>query len=145
MTSGFLLDTNVISEFVRSDQSPEPKVERWLYSLDRSQIYTSVLVCGEIQKGIEQLGPGKRRSQLERWLERDLNQWLGPRILAVDSTVCICWGRLTIAARNRGIQVPVIDGLLVATAIHHRLTVATRNSRHFADLGAEVFNPWLAP
>ena len=142
MRVGYLLDTNVISEFVRLSQAPDPKVEKWLDSLKPIEVFTSVLVCGEIQKGIEQLGPGKRRTHLEHWLHHDLPNWLGSRILAIDQMICVRWGHLTMTAKSNGIQLPVIDGLIAATAVCHGLTVATRNTRHFSDIGVDVLNPW---
>jgi len=142
MSAGFLVDTNVISEFNRPAQAPDTNVEAWLNSTDPLMIYTSVLVCGEIQKGIDQLGPGKRRNHLEQWIQKDLFDWLGSRILSIDYQICILWGHLTEAGRTRGVLVPVIDGLIAATALHHGLTVATCNSRHFANIGVDVIDPW---
>jgi predicted nucleic acid-binding protein len=142
MRGGFLVDTNVISEFNRQAQAPDANVEAWLNSTDPLMIYTSVLVCGEIQKGIDQLDRGKRRNHLEQWIQKDLFDWLGSRILPIDYQICILWGHLTEAGRTKGVQLPVIDGLIAATALHNGLTVATRNTRHFANIGVDVIDPW---
>jgi len=64
--SGFLLDTNVISELTRP--KPEPRVTQWLDSIDESQLYLSVLTLGEIRKGLRTMSPGQRRTRLEMWL-----------------------------------------------------------------------------
>jgi len=73
--TGFLLDTNVLSEFSRSAIPPNPRVRRWVNSLHPDVLFTSVLSIGEIRKGIQLLPPSKKRSELEQWLDRDLNGW----------------------------------------------------------------------
>ena len=85
--SGFLLDTNVVSEFARPDNQPEQRVKQWLETVDSDSLYASVLTCGEIRKGIEKLSPGRRRSHLEAWLERDLHEWFEDRLLVVDEPI----------------------------------------------------------
>ena len=70
---GFLLDTNLLSEFSRSSFPPDVNVERWMESTHPDMLFTSVLSIGEIRKGIERLAPGRKRSELEHWLEADLN------------------------------------------------------------------------
>ncbi len=146
MSVGFLLDTNVISEFLRPDQSPDSDVEQWLESVDPKEIFTSVVVCGEIQRGIEKLGAGKRRHRLEKWLAEDVHEWFESRILSVDFAIALEWGQITHTAQIKGVQLSVPDGLIAATAKHHNLTVATRNDRHinFSNAGVEIFNPWQA-
>ncbi len=142
--SGFLLDTNVISEFARPDRTPEPRVRQWLETVDPSSLYASVLTSGEIRKGIEQLAAGKRRTQLEDWLDNDFRDWFENRLLIVDEAIANRWGFLAAEAKRKGTPVAIIDGLLSATALVHKLTVVTRNSRDFANAGAPVFNPWDA-
>ena len=73
--SGFLLDTNVLSEFNRRGE-PDRLVKQWLEAADTDSLYASVLTFGEIRLGVELLPPSKRRTQLEQWLERDLHEWL---------------------------------------------------------------------
>jgi len=76
--SGFLLDTNVLSEFNRRGE-PDRLVKQWLEAADTDSLYASVLTFGEIRLGVELLPPSKRRTQLEQWLERDLHEWFeGP-------------------------------------------------------------------
>ena len=140
--TGFLLDTNVISEVIKA--SPEPKVEAWLESTDESQVYLSVLTLGEIRKGIATLPRASRRAVLETWLETSLRRRFAGRILPVDELVADRWGRVAAAAGSRGKPLPVIDGLLAATALCHNLTLVTRNSGDVAGSGATVFNPWLS-
>ena len=140
--TGFLLDTNVISEFARPDNKPDPQVTRWLQSADPNSLYVSVLTFGEIRRGIEKLPDGKRRTLLERWLEKDLRGWFENRLLVIDEAIANRWGVLSAAAHRKGAPLAIIDGLLSATASEHQLTVVTRNSADFLATGVPVFNPW---
>ena len=98
------------------------------------------MTVGEIVKGIERLSPGKRRTNLGRWLELLTSKSFQARVLAVDEVVAAEWGRLSVSTRR---TLPCADSLLAATARVYNLTVATRNERDFADLGVRVLNPWL--
>ena len=107
--SGFLLDTNVISEVVRP--RPEPLVLDWLEAADESLLYLSVLTLGEIRKGLALLQQGKRRTQLETWLEVELRARFSERILPIDAGVSERWGLLTAEATRRGKTLAAIDAL----------------------------------
>jgi predicted nucleic acid-binding protein len=88
---GFLLDTNVLSEF-NHKQPPDPNVKQWVASTPTSSLYVSVITLSEIRFGIELLADGKRRKQLEQWLEQDLHSWFdGGRILGIDEETGILW------------------------------------------------------
>ena len=139
--SGFLLDTNIISELVRP--RPEPKVKGWVAATDEDLLYLSVLTFGEIRKGIASLKDASRRVRLETWLDSDLVLRFAGRILPVDQAVADRWGRLAAQAGPKSL-LPVIDGLLAATALHHNLTLVTRNSKDVEAAGVPVFNPWVA-
>ena len=138
--SGFLLDTNVISELVKPQ--PEANVTTWIESTDESLLYLSVLTLGEIRRGIAVLPQSRRRAALEAWLDNDLRARFENRILAVDHEVADRWGLLTAVARNGGMVLPVIDGLLAATALEHNLTLVTRDIGQIPSTGVAVFNPW---
>ena len=138
--SGFLLDTNVISELVKP--RPEATVTAWIEGTDESLLYLSVLTLGEIRRGIAVLSQSRRRATLEAWLDKDLRARFEDRILAIDQEVADRWGFLTAAARNSGIVLPVIDGLLAATALEHNLTFVTRDIGQIPSMGVTVFNPW---
>jgi len=140
--SGFLLDTNCISELVRSQ--PEPLVLEWMEAADESLLYLSVLTLGEIRKGIAGLPQGKRRTHLESWLELDLQARFSGRTLPIDAAIADRWGLLAAEARARGKALSAIDGLLAATALHHNLTVVSRNVSDFANTHALTLNPWEA-
>jgi len=138
--SGFLLDTNIISELVKP--KPEANVTEWVENTDESLLYLSVLTLGEIRRGIAALPQSRRRATLEAWLDKDLRARFEGRILVIDQEVADRWGLLTSAARNSGIVLPVIDGLLAATALEHNLTLVTRDSGQIPSMGVAVFNPW---
>lgn len=138
--NGFLLDTNVISELIKSE--PDSNVLRWINETDETVLFLSVLTLGEIRNGIERLNPGKRRGRLESWLRVDLRLRFQGRILTVDETIAERWGALSATAAKKGRPVPVIDGLLAATALHHDLMLVTRNHTDVSGTGVPTFDPW---
>ena len=140
--SGFLLDTNVISELVKV--KPEPRVTKWIETTDETLLYLSVLTLGEIRKGIASLSHSRRRAALEAWLDHDLALRFSDRILPIDQPVADRWGRIAGSAAARKSPLPVIDGLFAATAQHHNLILVTRNTRDIATTGVPAFNPWTA-
>lgn len=138
--NGFLLDTNCLSEVVRVH--PDPHVMAWFEAVDEGLLYVSVLTLGEIRKGLATLAQSKRRSRLETWLEVELRARFSGRTLAVDAGIADRWGLLAAEAKSRGRALSVVDGLLAATALHHNLTVASRNVGDFAITGVSVVDPW---
>ena len=138
--SGFLLNTNIISELVK--RKPEASVTEWVEHTDESLLYLSVLTLGEIRRGIATLPESRRRATLEAWLDKDLRARFEDRVLPIDQEVADRWGLLTATARNSGIVLPVIDGLLAATALEHNLTLVTRDTGQIPSIGVAVFNPW---
>lgn len=95
---------------------------------------------GELAKGIALLDPGRREQELRAWL-LGLEQRFSDRILDINSDVVRLWGELTTVAQQNGRVIPASDGLIAATALHHSLTVLTRNSDVFADSGVNLLNP----
>src|SRR5229473_713765 len=140
--SGFLLDTNCISELVRP--KPDRRVEAWMDAADETMLYLSVLTLGEIRKGAVGLAYGKRRAHLETWLKVELLTRFSGRILPIDAAIADRWGLLAADAKRKGKPLSIIDGLLAATALHHNLTVVSRNTNDFKNTQAEVLNPWKA-
>ena len=140
--SGFLLDTNCISEVVRV--KPEPRVLEWMEAADEALLYLSVLTLGEIRKGLAGLPQGRRRTSLETWLELELQARFSGRILPIDAAVADRWGLLAADARRQGRALSAIDGLLAATALHHDLTIVSRNVSDFTNTQVRVLNPWSA-
>jgi predicted nucleic acid-binding protein len=137
--SGFLLDTNVASE-IRKLRRSDPGVLIWLESVDAAELFLSVLVVGEIRKGIELARPNDpvKARALERWLT-ELERSFGDRVLPVTTAVADRWGRLC-ALRPTS----TTDGLLAATALVHDLTLVTRNLADVAHTGARLLNPFTA-
>jgi len=138
--SGFLLDTNVVSELIRP--KPERKVTAWVGGTDENLLYLSVLTLGEIRKGIGMVASQAQRVALESWLDSELAVRFAGRILSIDDAVADRWGRLAANAMAAKLPLPVIDGLLAATAVHHNLTLVTRNVKDVAGTGVPLFNPW---
>lgn len=133
----YLIDTCALSELARP--RPDNNVIRWFDETASGALFLSVLTLGEIRKGIETLPDARRRARIRNWLEVDLPDWFGDRILTTDAGVADEWGRLMAKA---GRPLAAIDSLIAATAACHRLTVVTRNIGVFADTGVDVFNPW---
>jgi predicted nucleic acid-binding protein len=133
----WLLDTCAVSEPTK--KSPNPKVIAWLKSQDEAELYLSVLTLGEIQRGVEKLPENEKRQALERWLKRDIHERFAGRILPVDSSVALTWGKI-LAHSSR--PLPAVDSLIAATGIAHSLTIVSRNTQDLIDTGALVFDPW---
>lgn len=134
----YLLDTNVLSEPLR--KNPSPAVIDWLARLPNEACFVSVLSLGEIRYGIERAPHSASRESLRIWLEHNLRDWIGDRLLTIDGRVVDTWGRLRAALPHR--PRPQIDALLAATALTHDLRLVTRNVRNFDYPGLEVINPW---
>ena len=135
----FLLDTNVISEARK--QSPDSKVRIWLASVPEPELYLSVLVVGEVRQGIERL---RRRdpaqaAPYDSWLSSLLHGF-ADRLVPVTAEVCEEWGRLNVPD-----PLPVVDGLMVATAKVRDWTFVTRDVGDLARTGVRLLNPFAAP
>jgi toxin FitB len=135
--TSYLLDTNVIAE-LRKGRRADARMTAWLEPIEPDQIYLSVLTIGEVRRGIDSV---RRRDAaaaraLERWLRRLLAEH-ADRILPVDVAVAEEWGRLNVPD-----PVPVIDGLLAATARVHGLVLATRNVKDVHRTGVDLVNPF---
>jgi toxin FitB len=111
--NGLLIDTNVVSEFVR----PEPNLQviRWLEAADPECLFASVVTFGEIRLGIEDMPPGKKRTQLKHWLEVGVPAWFQSHLIPVGRAIADRWGRITIQAKKRGEPLATADGLIAAT------------------------------
>lgn len=138
--TGFLLDTNVLSEFARTGE-PDQHVDRWVKTTSEELLFASVLTFAEIRRGIELLGPGKRRTQLEQWQE-DLIASFEARMFPVTKAIADRWAVLSAQAQRKGVTVANIDGLIAATALEHDLTLVTRNVKDFAGVDIPLLNPW---
>ena len=138
----YLLDTNVVSELVRSN--PDANVVAWVRTGDETRFYLSVLTFGEIRRGIERLPPGPRRERLRLWLEIDLTNRFKGRILDIDRHVAEIWGMIMARGAAGSVRLPSIDTLIAATAERHGMVIATRNLSDFAFTAVAVVSPWVA-
>ncbi len=136
--SGYLLDTNVVSE-VRKGPRANPRVLRWLETVEDDRLFLSVLVLGEIRKGVEQarLQDLANVSALEQWLNGLEQRYAADHILPVTTAIADQWGRLA-AIR----PISAVDALLAATALVHNLVFVTRNVQHVAHTAVKVLNPF---
>ena len=133
----YLLDTNVISE-LRKGERADANVIAWFAGIAEEEIFLSVLTIGEIRRGIESV---RRRDPdaaavLDRWLAR-LSEAQGDRILSIDRAITEQWGRMNVPD-----PLPVVDGLLAATARVLSLTLVTRNVADVNGTGVELLDPF---
>ena len=133
----YLVDTNVISE-IRKGTRCNPGVSVWYATVVDEDLCLSVLVLGEIRKGVELLRSRdpQQAQVLEAWLDT-VAEAFGERALPIEAAIAEEWGHL-----NAVRPIPVIDGLLAATAKVHSLTLVTRNEADVAGLGAAILNPF---
>ena len=135
--TGYLLDTNVVSELSRD--VPNPEVIAFLS--DEDDLWLSSVVVHEIEYGLELLPVGRRRDLLSE-IQYSVMLAYENRILPFDRAAAECAARLRAEARRAGRVVDLGDVLIAGTAKVHELTVATRNVRDFDGLGIDVFDPW---
>ena len=136
----WLLDTCILSEYAK--KTPATKVISWLDEQDEASLFISVISLGEIEKGILKLraSDARRSQKLTAWLGKVEQRFAG-RILPLDAATLHVWGQIAAHTELAGYPLPVMDGLLMATAQSHGLTVVTRNAQDFA-FYPQVFNPW---
>lgn len=135
----YLLDTCVLSEVTKPE--PSKSVVRFLHTADDAALCISVLSLGELEKGVHRLAPGRRKTSLEAWL-LELRETYAGRFLDVTSDVALEWGRASAKAEAKGRPIPVVDGLIAATALVHALAVVTRNTADMARTGVRIVDPW---
>lgn len=136
----YLLDTCVLSELV--SRWPNPDVLAWVDMADETRLYLSAITIGEIGRGVARLPNSARRDQLKNWLEQELIPRFANRILPLDTSVMITWGRLVAELERGGRTLPAMDSLIAALARYHNLQLVTRNERDFADTKVPLVNPW---
>jgi predicted nucleic acid-binding protein len=136
----YLLDTNVVSEWVKLQ--PNPHVIKWLTDVDEDEVFLSVASLAEISRGVDLMPSGKRRDRLATWLSGDLQARFQGRILGIDGRTALTWGAVMARVQRAGATVGVIDALFAATAEVHGLTLVTRNVAHFQTMGISLLNPW---
>jgi len=132
----YLVDANVLSEPTKP--APSSKVVNWLSANERNFVVDSIIL-GELCIGVLALAPGRKRRQLEQWFDA-LMQTI--ECLPWDATISRRWAKLVVDLRQKGKTMPLLDGMIAATALQHDLTIATRNTGDFRKAGLKVFDPF---
>lgn len=136
----FLLDTNVVSEWVRP--APDRGVVEWLAEVDEDRVFISVMTLAELRYGIERMPAGRRRRRLDEWLRDDLIARFDGRMLPMDTAVAEAWGTMMARSQALGRPMGVADGFIAATAEVHGLALVTRNASDFEAAVKTIVNPW---
>jgi toxin FitB len=138
----FLLDTNVVSEWIRD--RPNDGVVAWLAEVDEDRVFLSVVTLAELRHGIARLPSGVRRARLEDWLATDLPLRFEGRILGIESSVALAWGDVVAERAHAGRPIGAMDAFIAATSRVHDLEVVTRNAGDFEGSVRSTLNPWTA-
>jgi toxin FitB len=136
----FLLDTNVVSEWLKP--RPNPGVVSWLAEVDEDQTFLSVVTITELRYGIERLPASKRKKRLDEWLLHELLPRFEERILPVDLAIAEECGKLLAKNEAAGRPIEPRDAFIGATAEVYGLTLVTRNASDFQPAIKNLFMPW---
>jgi len=136
----FLLDTNVVSEWVKP--RPNAGVVAWLAEIDEDRVFVSVITLAEMRYGIERMAAGNRRRRLDQWLRDELPVRFEGRVLSIDSAIADAWGKIVARSESSGRPVSVADAFIAATVEVHGLTLVTRNTSDFKAILKAMVNPW---
>jgi predicted nucleic acid-binding protein len=132
----YLVAANVMSEPTK--RVPSSKVVDWL-SANEGNLVVDSIILGELCAGILALPRGRKRTQLEQWFD-DVAQTID--CLPWDGTISRRWAKLVVDLKQKGDKLPLLDSMIAATALHHELTVATRNTRDFERASVKVLDPF---
>jgi predicted nucleic acid-binding protein len=136
----FLVDTNVVSEWMKP--RPDPSVVSWLSEVDEDRVFLSVVSLAEIRYGIDAMSVGRRREQLASWLEDVLPARFEGRILDIDQHVALAWGMVRERSKKAGVPIGTMDAFFAATAQAYDLTLVSRDTEDFRGTGIELYDPW---
>ena len=139
--TGWLLDTNVLSEMRRL--RPERKVLAFVAAQSLEQLFVSAVTFAEIRFGIELVIDTSRRAELNDWLTHKVRPMFEQRVLAISEDIMFKWRLLVEDGRRTGHTFSQPDLVIAATALHHGLTVVTRDVGDFRKARVPVFNPWV--
>ena len=140
--TGWLLDTNVLSELRR--RKPHRTVVAFVAEQSLELLYVSTVTLAEIRFGIELVSDANRRSELNAWLTHEIRPLFGQRVVDVSEDVVFKWRLLVEEGRKVGHTFSQPDLFIAATALHHGMTVVSRDTREYERAGVPVFNPWEA-
>ena len=135
-----VLDTNVISEFMR--EAPDPGVVHWLDAQPRMSVWTTTINVYEIRSGLLGMPTGKRRTGMMAIFERVLTRTIQGRVALFDLAAAECAADLAAARKLKGVSGEARDTMIAGIVLANRATLATRNVKHFADIAKSVVNPW---
>jgi toxin FitB len=138
--TGWLLDTNVLAELRRS--KPNPKVLGFVAAKPLDLLFVSIVTFAEIRFGIEQLADATPHAELNDWLTHKARPMFEERALSVSKNVMFKWRLLVEDGRKAGHTYSQPDLIIAATALHHGLTVVTRDAGDFDKARVPVLNPW---
>ena len=141
--SGWLLDTNILSELRRP--RPEPNVITFIGAQPLELLYVSTVTFAEIRFGIELASDANRRAELNLWLTHTIRPLFEQRVLEVSENILVAWRLLVEDGRKSGHTYSQPDLIIAATALHHGLTVVSRDTSEYRRARAPVFNPWTDP
>lgn len=136
----YLLDTNVVSEWIKP--RPNPGVIAWTASVDEDRVFLSVVTITDLRHGIERLPRGSHRRRLDEWLRDELPLRFEGRLLTIDAGIADLWGKMVARAEEGGRRITAMDAFLAATAEAHGLVLVTRNPADFEGLVPATINPW---
>jgi predicted nucleic acid-binding protein len=139
--SGWLLDTNILSELRRP--KPERKVLAFITAQPLELLYVSSVTFAEIRFGIELLVDASRRAELNDWLTHKVRPMFEQRVLAITENIMFKWRLLVEDGRRVGHTFSQPDLIIAATALHHGLTIVSRDVSDYQKAHAPVFNPWV--
>jgi len=140
---GTILDTNVVSEPKRP--RPDPTVRAWLEAQDPDRLFlTSTVVC-ELAEGIARMPAGRRRRDLEGWLDQLIEDDFQGRVLVLDADAARLYGGIVANAYAQGRPPRMADAQIAAVATRERMAIATRDTADFEAFGVPLLDPWLGP
>ncbi|WP_363331209.1 type II toxin-antitoxin system VapC family toxin [Bradyrhizobium sp.] len=140
---GWLLDTNILSELSRP--RPEHKVLAFVAAQPLETLYVSSVTFAEIRFGIELVGDANHRAQLYDWLTHKVRPMFEQRVLAITEDIMFKWRLLVERGRKAGHTFSQPDLIIAATALHHGLTVVSRDTNDFQKASVPLLNPWIDP
>jgi predicted nucleic acid-binding protein len=139
--TGWLLDTNVVSELRRI--RPEPKVTAFVAAQPLDSLHVSAVTFAEFRFGIELVTDPTRRAELNDWLTHKVRPLFEGRVLPITEDIMVKWRLLVEEGRKTGHTFSQPDLVIAATGLHYGLTIVTRDARDYARTKVPVLNPWL--
>jgi predicted nucleic acid-binding protein len=135
-----VLDTNVLSALMHGEA--HPTIVEWLDSQDSESVWTTSVSLFEVQYGLEIMAKGRRRRGLEDAFARTVAEDLENRVLSFDSVAALAGADIAARQRSIGHPVEIRDVQIAGITAARRATLATRNTRHFENIGIAILNPW---